>query len=193
LPDFTHLLKRKPGEAEALLERYGLESGRFYSVMPSSRWQTKEWGVDRFFEVVRTLRTKGRVPLLLGRETDAAARALRARLEQAGIPFRDALKEPDFGNTAILLKHSAFYIGCDTGLSHLAEAVGCPAFVIFGPTRPELGFGPARPASRAITAPVACSPCSKDGRHCFRFTDPHACMTRIGSSRVSEEISRCGF
>ncbi|NDG84646.1 MAG: glycosyltransferase family 9 protein [Proteobacteria bacterium] len=192
-PDFLHLTRRETGEEEALLDRYGLQSRQFYSLMPSSRWPSKEWGVDRFFETIRLLEDKGRIPLLLGRESDEAARLLRERLVKERISFRDALSEPEFGNSAVLLKHSAFYLGCDTGLSHLAEAVGCPAFVIFGPTRPELGFGPARPASRALAAPVACSPCSKDGRVCYRFTDPHACMSRIEPVRVAEEISRCGF
>lgn len=36
-----------------------------------------------------------------------------------------------------IIKRSCFYLGCDSGVSHLAATLGVPTFVIFGPTNPE--------------------------------------------------------
>ncbi|HWP92508.1 MAG TPA: glycosyltransferase family 9 protein [Thermodesulfobacteriota bacterium] len=42
---------------------------------------------------------------------------------------------------AAVLRLSRFYIGCDTGISHLAAAAGAPVIALFGPTNPHV-WGP---------------------------------------------------
>ncbi len=180
-PSYLPILEASGLEDSTVLREYGLTEGGYFCVMPASRWVTKEWGADRFFEAIHLLRDRGLEPLILGRERDPACARLKELLTAANLPFREALREPNFLKTAVLLKHSAFYLGCDTGLSHLAESVGCPAHVVFGPTQPELGFGPIRAKSRAISYGMGCSPCSKDGRVCRRFFDPYACMKRLSA------------
>jgi ADP-heptose:LPS heptosyltransferase len=187
-PSFLPTIAASGISETQVLDFYQLTSSGFFSVMPSSRWETKEWGVDHFLELIERLQKQDLIPVLLGREKDRSCFDLRERLRLKGIPFRDALSESDFVKTAILLKHSRFYVGCDTGLSHLAESVNCRAYVIFGPTRPELGFGPARVESRAISKPVLCAPCSKDGKRCFRVFSPYECMRGLSAAQVEEQI-----
>lgn len=189
LPSFVPCLEKLPFQEAAVLEHYRVSTGTYYAVMPSSRWPAKEWGSERFFKLILELQSLGCTPLLLGREGDASSMRLRHLLSEQKIDFRDALREPDFLKTAVLLKNARFYVGCDTGLSHLAEGVGCPAVVVFGPTRPELGFGPCRPRSRSVSIPIACAPCSKDGRICFRLTDRNACMKNLREEPVIRAIS----
>jgi heptosyltransferase-2 len=192
-PSFLSIVAQSGFRDSEVLLQYQLEKDQYFCVMPASRWMTKEWGSNRFFEVVKLLQGRGWIPVVLGREKDRSCVELRTRLTQSGLVFRDALNEVDFKKTAILLKNARFYLGCDTGLSHLAESVGCPAFVVFGPTQPELGFGPARSKSRSVTAHVLCSPCSKDGRVCYRVDDPYICMKQIQPEQVALEINQCDF
>ncbi len=42
---------------------------------------------------------------------------------------------------AAVLRLSRFYLGCDTGISHLAAAAGAPVIAFFGPTNPHV-WGP---------------------------------------------------
>lgn len=70
--------------------------------------------------------------------------------------------------TAQALKRCHHLLAGDTGLVHVAEALSVPVHVLYGPTRPELGFGPFLKESRAIYSNVICSPCNKDGRRCLR-------------------------
>jgi ADP-heptose:LPS heptosyltransferase len=188
LPSFLPRLKGLPFHEQEVLDAYRLSAKSYYALMPSSRWPAKEWGVEAFFSLVTRLSDRGWTPLLLGRPADQACERLKERLVRAGVDFRHALDEPDFLKTAVLLRNASFYVGCDTGMSHLAESVGCPAVVIFGPTRPELGFGPCRDRSRAVINRIACSPCSKDGRICFRVTAPNQCMKGLLPDSVLRAI-----
>ncbi len=187
-PSWTSLLP-SPEQELRVLERYGLQSKQYLAVMPASRWSSKEWRVSGYVEVLSGLhRSRKWVPLVLGRKSDRPCVELVKSLREAGIPVAEALEEPEFQNTAVLLKHAISYLGSDTGLSHLAEAVGTPSRVIFGPTRPELGFGPWKPESHSISIQLSCAPCSKDGRNCFRVTDPYLCMRGLKTAQVEESF-----
>jgi ADP-heptose:LPS heptosyltransferase len=82
------------------------------------------------------------------------------------------------------------YLGNDTGLAHLAEAVGVPALVIYGPTSPRMGFGPWRPESAAIELEtLGCRPCGKDGRRCYRLGEPYLCLKGLGAQQVTARLT----
>ncbi len=188
-PSWTGLLPSE-GEERSVLERFELQRKAYVAVMPASRWSTKEWETGRYVEVLQALhRDRGLIPLILGRRGDGACVRLLQELRNRGIPFRETLEEQEFKVTAVLLKHAAFYLGSDTGLAHLAEAVGTGSRVIFGPTRPSLGFGPWREESRSISLPLSCAPCSKDGRRCLRVTSPYHCLRKLSAETVLKELS----
>lgn len=181
-------------EAKAILAEYQLQPKSYLAVMPASRWQSKEWGAERYFEAIRALyrahSSLASTPVLvLGRESDRASTQLLVRLKAEGIPTRSGLSEEEFRVTAFLLSQAILYLGGDTGLAHLAEAVGTRAVVIFGPTQPEVGFGPWREGSLAVRSPVICSPCSKDGRPCYRFFQPYECFKQIHPDQVASDLA----
>lgn len=75
----------------------------------------------------------------------------------AGLLSPPALKlagQLTFGQIAALAHGSLFYLGNDTGLSHLAAAAGAKTAVIFGPTDPAR-YGPYNQESIALWKPVA--------------------------------------
>jgi ADP-heptose:LPS heptosyltransferase len=187
-PSYLPVIASSGISEDLTLQSMNLTMGTYFCLMPASRWRTKEWSPEAFFELAKSFSSKGLTPVLLGREKDAACIKLKELLEDAGIPFRSALREPDFRVSAVLLKNSLFFVGCDTGLSHLSESVGCKTHIVFGPTRPEIGFGPCQSGSRAISLPIACAPCSKDGKHCYRFWSPYACMKHLRPEDVEKEI-----
>ena len=193
-PSYLPVLQTRSLNEAEILKRYGLISKRYFAIMPASRWSSKEWDVQKYAELCKQLfdgplkkGSEGKI-LILGRTTDFACQELQQLLLHRKVTIASALNEHDFSVTAILLKHAHGYIGGDTGLAHLAEAVGTPAAVIFGPTRPDLGFGPWRKESRSISSDVACAPCSKDGRICYRFFEPYACLKRITPDAVRKEL-----
>lgn len=61
------------------------------------------------------------------------------------------------------------FIGSDSGLMHIAAALGLPTIGLFGPTHPALGFAPVGENATHFHAGTYCSPCHRHGAApCFR-------------------------
>jgi heptosyltransferase-2 len=75
----------------------------------------------------------------------------------------------------------------DSGLMHLAVALGIPTIAIFGPTHPSLGFAPLGSRDRIVCDHVACSPCSLHGEKKCRMPEKY-CFKDISPKRLFAEI-----
>jgi heptosyltransferase-2 len=65
-----------------------------------------------------------------------------------------------------LLASVRLFMGSDSGILHLATAVGTPALGLYGSTVPELGFSPL--GNAAIGVDLPCRPCHAHGaRRCW--------------------------
>ena len=90
--------------------------------------------------------------------------------------------------TAILLSKSKALLSNDSGLAHIAEAVGVPVAVLFGPTVEAFGFPPWKRESRAHSSQVGCRPCSRHGKKSCRFGD-QLCFHGIDSRAVARQLA----
>lgn len=126
------------------------------ALAPAANWPGKAWRAERFAEVARRLTAAdgilpgGRVAVL---GTDAEAAAVR--------PVLDALERDRtislVGRTdplvaAACLARCVLYIGNDSGLTHVAAAVGVPTLGLFGPTPAGL-YAPWGPRAAYVAAP----------------------------------------
>jgi hypothetical protein len=84
---------------------------------------------------------------------------------------------------AALLRRAHAYLGTDTGVSHLAGAVGTSGLLLFGPTDPRC-YAPASPALRVLDTP----PRGNEGRFPASRTFP--AMDRLDLETVFSEVSR---
>ncbi|NLG34107.1 MAG: glycosyltransferase family 9 protein [Lentisphaerae bacterium] len=123
-------------EARRRLHAMGVK-GRPVAVHPGSGSPSKNWPAGRFVEVIRRLRQSGRdVVAVLGEaDRDVAARLAR---EFPGLPALDNLPLTDL---AAVLTECESYLGNDSGITHLAAAVGLPVVALFGPSDPDT-WGP---------------------------------------------------
>lgn len=155
-------------------------------LVPSSAWPGKEWPVERYLDWIKNHR-RGAIDVelvLLGTMRDPSALALQSFLLRERIPFIDGIGKHSLSAIAGVLESCVAVVGSDTGLLHLAEAVGTPVVTLFGPTRSDFGFGPLDERSRPVQSPLWCSPCSKDGSLCFRPVRRYECLRRIEPSSV---------
>ena len=135
----------RPGKDEsqcALRLAAGLPSG-FIAIHPGSGSPRKNWPSSRFAELLRRL-APGEPWLLIEGPADADAAAPLRRLGGA-VVHRDL--PPRI--LAALLGRAGVYVGNDSGISHLAAAVGIPTIALFGPTDPEV-WSPVGPQVTAI-------------------------------------------
>lgn len=101
---------------------------RVVMVHPGAGGATKRWPTTAFASVLAELAERHDVALVLhqGPADREAVDALAARL-----PSALRLREPALPTLAGALRGAAVYLGNDSGVSHLAAAVGTPAVVLF--------------------------------------------------------------
>lgn len=125
-------------------------------VNPGMSLLAKRWPADRFAAVAgRLAAERGARILLLGArgDEDAAAAFAAALPAAARARLLDRAGRADLALAAALVERCALYLGNDSGLAHLAAAVGTPVAVVFGPTRPER-YGPLPGCGLAVAPPV---------------------------------------
>jgi heptosyltransferase-3 len=104
------------------------------AIHPGSGSPRKNWPVERWAELGGRLR--GQAPLLIvGGEADATAVAALAALGEVA----QNLPLPELARRLAACQR---FLGHDSGVSHLAAAVGTPWVLLFGPTDPTMWAPP---------------------------------------------------
>ena len=121
------------------LVRVGYE-GRtaLIAIQPGSGGKRKCWPLERYFEAAARLSAGGSFILFLSGPAEEPA--MRERIGQfaAGRERMVHVADADLTAVAGLLSRCDLALGNDSGISHLAAAVGCPVIALFGPTDPAL-------------------------------------------------------
>jgi ADP-heptose:LPS heptosyltransferase len=122
---------------------------------PGMTFAAKRYPPDLLAALVERLSARlSATPVLIGAADDAPLiDAVNAHLPQPAESFAGALT---FGQIAALAADSRLYLGCDTGLTHLAAAAGAPTAMILGPTDPRR-YAPYNPNAIALWKPTALS------------------------------------
>lgn len=116
-------------------------------VHPGSGADWKRWPAPRFAEVIRAARRHRPLPVIVhqGPADRAAVEALLDGLDGAV----ERLVEPDLPALAAVLAGARAYLGGDSGVSHLAAAVGAPSVILF-PAAHMRRWAPWSPTATAI-------------------------------------------
>jgi ADP-heptose:LPS heptosyltransferase len=111
--------------------------------------EEKRWAMGNWDAVVAGLGGGGiEVAVIAGEVEQERLSALERRaFDRLGGRFI-----ADLGTLADLVRGAQLFVGCDSGPTHLAAAMGVPTLAIFGPTDPAV-WGPIGPAVRVL-APV---------------------------------------
>ena len=153
-----HILPKRPRlrpmhkHLAHFLEIDALPSPKFLDVMPEkfqqwtislgpcANWRAKEWSPHRWVQLIQDLaqvysQKKPRF-LLLGGPSDSPV--LEAIIKELpGIDCQMITDQP-LPQVYQILCQSQFFVGLDSGLSHLAAAAEIPVFSLFGPTDDRL-------------------------------------------------------
>jgi len=169
-------------QARALLEEVGADHRpRVGLHLGAAFGPSKLWPVERMAELAHLLRDGGRTPVLLGAPSDAdVAARIAGSVVVASLVGRDS---PGL-LPAVLAELDAVVCG-DTGVGHLAAALGTPVVALFGPTDPRL-TAPRGPAT-VVSRPTPCAPCFY--REC---PIDHPCLRGIPAGEVAARLVDLG-
>jgi heptosyltransferase II len=172
-------------EVEAWRERLGLDaSPPAVAFCPGAVGPSKRWPAAAYGELARTLTARGMAVWVIGGPDEAR---LAGEITSAGGPLARDLTGPDLRNAILALAAARVAVSNDSGLLHVAAALGTPAIGIFGPTSPW-HWAPLNPLAAVIEtrSELDCRPCHKPTcrlRH-------HRCMRDIPAAQVLEAVER---
>ena len=128
----------------------GKVDGRPIAIHPGSGSSKKNWPVERWRELGSRLLADGAELILIGGEADGAQLAALGEAWR-GLPIHEARDLP-LPILAAVLERCALFVGHDSGISHLAAAVGTRCVLLFGATDPAI-WAPANAGVTVLEAP----------------------------------------
>jgi len=173
--------------ADAALAAAGIApTDRLVAIAPGARHATKCWPEDRWAELARRLVARGERPVLVGGPEDAALAGRIAAASPGAVSVAGGLDV--LASCGVLARCLAVASG-DTGVMHLATAVGSPVVALFGPTSRGLGFFPCSPTATVIERDLPCRPCSTHGGATCPLGH-HDCLQGITVDEVASALAR---
>jgi hypothetical protein len=167
-----------------LFEHLDLEETRpLWAIHPGSGSLHKNWPLERFLETAGNLREHQRIqPIFLSgpveQETDSIS---ISAIQTQGSPI---VKNQSLPVLAGILSYCCGYLGNDSGISHLAAALGIPTVVIFGPTDPAF-WSPQGTEVKILSPNCSCAPCD---RETMQNCPTKECLTSLNVQQVLEVI-----
>jgi len=177
LPDMRYLVSSAQPSAKSQSAQLVL------GVMPSSNWATKEWPLEHWVELLEFMKDRVK-PRLFGTPKDLLALKLAETLTERGIEFENLVGSHSLTTVAGKLQDVDLFLGCDTGLSHLSQALGKKTLVIYGPTHEGAGYPVWGEKSAAIAKNMWCRPCGKTGSACIRISEKQKCLRDLSTLEV---------
>ena len=127
------------------------------AVCAGAKFASKLWPLDRYAALVeRLIRDRGIFPVVVGGPED---RVIAAQLLSRWGVGLCAAGELSVRESAALMTGARFYLGNDTGVMHLAAAVGVPCVAVFSARDWPGKWEPYGPAHKVLRFDVPCSGC----------------------------------
>ncbi len=153
----------------------------FAVLFVGSRWESKRWFPAQIAECSVRMRERHHLDVVLlgGREDrNIAAEAV----EKAGIAIQNLVGQTSLREVIGIIARAKLAVGPDTGLMHIAAAMGTPVISLWGATSPRR-TGPYNFQNLVIQGRAACVPCYSRrcsiGRICMRSIDPETIAAKI--------------
>jgi ADP-heptose:LPS heptosyltransferase len=131
---------------------------------PGSGSKKKVWPVKRFLDLVRYLQghSDSRIVIVLGpAESGEAQKAFEGIEWDMGPTAPILAKGLSLLELASVMEGCRVFIGNDSGITHMAAALGLPTIAIFGPSDHKI-WSPRGEKVVAVRKEMSCSPCSQE-------------------------------
>jgi heptosyltransferase-3 len=158
-----------------LVEHGWKERDSLIALHPGAGSTNKRWALSRFGRVAQFLALKENSKLLI---IEGPAETGLARQVAQEVAFDQAIlaESVPLNRLAAVMEQCRFFIGNDSGIAHLAAALGIPSVVLYGPTLPQC-WAPIGRHVVVLRDPRGCEGCAS-GRN------SHTCMDNITVEQV---------
>lgn len=187
-----------------LLRKAGVDERRPFIAVHAGSAKTilaaaKRWPVDKYRSLLRAMNDELRVPIVLleGPDEQGVAHEIQETIPvnhpvaiAHGATCSIVRLSGPLGVAAAVLKRAKFYVGTDSGLAHLAAAVGTRAVTLFAPADPSR-VCPFGNDDLVVKPNKSCSPCFlypwEATKPKMRCREPY-CINEISVEMVLEKV-----
>jgi lipopolysaccharide heptosyltransferase II len=174
--------------ADTFLHQHRLGQDRtLVAFVPGAAHATKQWPEHHWHDLVGLATGAGMDVVILGGPKERQLGGRRAAAGGEGVA--SAAGDFDFQGTGALLRRVRAAVAGDTGVMHLATAVGIPVVTLLGPTVGAFGFLPYQARATLLERDLACRPCSKMGGAACPLKH-HDCLDTIRPDEVLEALRK---
>jgi heptosyltransferase-2 len=179
-------LRVPPAEVTGWRERLGLaDNGKpIVALAPGAVGPSKRWPGAAYGDLARRLIAQGNDVWVVG----SPAEAPLVRIIRDGAPEVRDLTGTDLRNAILALAAADVAVSNDSGLLHVAAAIGTRAIGIFGPTSPW-HWAPLNPIAAAVQQTAETLPCQPCHKPTCRMRH-HRCMRNISAEQVLDVTQR---
>lgn len=161
----------------------GLTDRKIALIHPAAAFATKQWATENFARVVEYVAERGFAPVAVAAPHEQEVlENLEAESSVHIETFELSLPE-----VTALAARAQVFVGNDSGIAHIAAAVGTRCVVVFGSSN----IAHWRPWNSApaevVFEQMPCQPCH--GYFCEKFAQPE-CILRVPVARVTAAIDR---
>ena len=163
------------------------------ALMPGAAFgRSKQWPPSRFAAVADRYAAAGWQAWLFGSSGDRPL--AREVIRAASSPIADLCGRTSLADVVDLMSLTSFAVTNDSGLMHVAAAVGCPLVAVYGATSPDYTPPMTVPfASWILWRNLECSPCWKKTcryGHYRCLTDISAQEVYTAARKVERDVTR---
>lgn len=132
---------------------------------------------EQTLDIIKSLVDKSfAIALLGGRDIVKTGQEISSLTSSSQV--QNFIGKVSLNETAALIKGSQFFVGPDSGIMHLACAVGTPTTAIFGPGNVKK-WGPQGKNDKIVSLHVECSPCTRFGYTVPTCKGSYCCIKKI--------------
>ena len=174
-----------PVMARTCCAKFGIDPERpVLALCPGAEFGgAKRWPTQHYAELAGDFLGRGWQVVLYGSENDQPVTGeIRSLAGQHQACF-DLAGRTRLAEAVDMLSVSGAVVSNDSGLMHIAAALGRPMVVVYGATSPDF-TPPLDPRAQVLVSDIECSPCFE--RECPLVH--HRCMREIPAHRVTAEL-----
>jgi heptosyltransferase-2 len=182
-------LRPDPANLDRVARTLGIDRARpAVALCPGAEYgEAKRWPVEHFRSLAERAAAAGFQVWLIGSANDVPVGAAIAA-GQAGRALSNFCGRTSLAEAIDLLSAAALVVSNDSGLMHVAAALGRPVVALYGSTSPDF-TPPMHPDAEVLRLGLECSPC-------FQRVCPLGhlrCLTELAPARVWAAIERRGL
>ena len=176
-------LEADPDRSAAALARLGLDGSRGVALCVGAEYgPAKRWPAAHFAALATRLEAAGFEPWLIGGPGDAP---IGAEVAAQAAAARDLTGRTSMGEAIDQIAAARAVVSNDSGLMHVAAALGRPVVAVYGSTSPAF-TPPLSPDAVILSLNVECSPCFERVCPLGHFK----CLNELSPERVWAAVER---